>query len=102
KVLPLCFEEIQRCRPYFIGLLGERYGCINGLNSIDANLLESQSWLYECSNNSVTELEILFGVFNNEVIKGNAFIYFRDPGYIHLLPDDVRKNYTAENNEDAL
>ena len=23
-VLPICLEEITRCRPYFIGLLGER------------------------------------------------------------------------------
>src|SRR5437762_8378817 len=28
RVLPLCLEEIHRCRPYFIGLLGERYGWI--------------------------------------------------------------------------
>ena len=28
KVLPICLEEIKRCRPYFIGLLGERYGWI--------------------------------------------------------------------------
>ena len=26
KVLPICLAEIERCRPYFIGLLGERYG----------------------------------------------------------------------------
>src|SRR6266436_4405275 len=26
KVLPLCLEEIRCCRPYFIGLLSERYG----------------------------------------------------------------------------
>ena len=26
KVLPLCLAEIEHCRPYFIGLLGERYG----------------------------------------------------------------------------
>lgn len=25
QVLPICLEEIHRCRPYFIGLLGERY-----------------------------------------------------------------------------
>ena len=29
KVLPICLTEIQRCRPYFIGLLGERYGFKN-------------------------------------------------------------------------
>jgi len=28
EVLPICLEEIKRCRPYLIGLLGERYGWI--------------------------------------------------------------------------
>ena len=28
KVLPICLAEIERCRPYFIGLLGERYGWV--------------------------------------------------------------------------
>jgi len=28
KVRPLCLAEIERCRPYFIGLLGERYGWV--------------------------------------------------------------------------
>ena len=26
KVLPLCLQEIHRCQPYFIGLLGDRTG----------------------------------------------------------------------------
>lgn len=26
ETLPLCLGEIDRCRPYFISLLGERYG----------------------------------------------------------------------------
>src|SRR5712664_3823834 len=38
KVLPLCLEEIERCRPYFIGLLGERYGWVP--NSIPDELVQ--------------------------------------------------------------
>ena len=26
EVLPICLAEIDRARPYFIGMLGERYG----------------------------------------------------------------------------
>src|SRR2546423_15150986 len=26
KVLTICLDEIERCRPFFLGLLGERYG----------------------------------------------------------------------------
>ncbi len=28
KVLPLCLQEIEHCWPYFIGILGERYGWV--------------------------------------------------------------------------
>ena len=26
KVIPICLGVIGRCRPYFVGMLGERYG----------------------------------------------------------------------------
>ena len=26
KVIGICLAEIERCRPYFIGMLGDRYG----------------------------------------------------------------------------
>ncbi len=29
EVLPICLAEIERCHPYFIGLLGERVGRIS-------------------------------------------------------------------------
>jgi len=39
KVLPICLEEIRNCRrPYFIGLLGERYGWVQ--EEIPAAVLE--------------------------------------------------------------
>ena len=30
QVLPICLEEIRRCRPYFVELLGERCGPFGG------------------------------------------------------------------------
>src|SRR5438445_1856828 len=59
KVLPICLEEINRCRPYFIALLGERYGWIP--EQISSELLEKEPWLREQlgEGKSVTELEIL-------------------------------------------
>jgi len=29
KVLQICLAEIEHCRPYFIGMLGERYGWVD-------------------------------------------------------------------------
>ena len=28
KALTVCLDEIERCRPFFVGLLGERYGFV--------------------------------------------------------------------------
>ena len=100
KVLPLCLEEIHRCRPYFIGLLGERYGSVLDPASIPAELMESQPWLREHLQNSVTELEILYGVFTNKE-KGHASFYFRDPGYPELLRPEKRMDFAVESAEAA-
>src|SRR5271167_768046 len=61
KVLPICLEEINRCRPYFIGLLGERYGWVPQPLTISPELLAREPWLREHLHDgkSVTELEIL-------------------------------------------
>ena len=77
RVLPTCLAEIERCRPYFIGLLGERYGWVP--KEIDEELVKVQPWLKEHSERSVTELEILHGVLNNPKMKGQAFFYLRHP-----------------------
>lgn len=96
KVLPLCLEEIKNCRPYFIGLLGERYGWVP--DEIPADIIEREPWLKEHLNRSVTELEILHGVLNNPEAD-HAFFYFRDPSYIEKLPEGQR-NYFIEEKEE--
>ena len=79
KVLPICLAEIQNCRPYFIGILGERYGWVP--REMSEDLIQAQSWLKEHvqEGKSVTELEILHGVLNDPQIATHAFFYFRDP-----------------------
>ncbi len=101
KVLPICLEEINRCRPYFIGLLGERYGWVP--ESIPEELLEKEKWLLEQfrEHKSVTELEILHGVLRNPEMADNAFFYFRDPVYVNTVPEQDRKDFISENSEDA-
>ena len=98
KVLPICLEEIKRCRPYFIGLLGERYGWIP--ETLPADLIEREKWLKEHlhGKTSVTELEILHGVLNDPKMAGHAFFYFRDPKYIEAQD---KKVFAAENAKDA-
>src|SRR6185503_3997481 len=91
EVLPICLAEIQRCRPYFIGLLGERYGWVP--DEIPEELIGQEPWLNERLHNSVTELEILHGVLNNPKMCRHALFYFRDPGFIDSVPIEERPAY---------
>ena len=59
EVLPICLAEIDRCRPYFIGLLSERYGWVPEPGQIPQELIDDQPWLVEHIHKSVTELEIV-------------------------------------------
>ena len=86
KVLPICLEEIRSCRPFFIGILGERYGFIP--KKIRESLIEQEPWLMEHLEKSVTELEILHGVLNDPEMAEHAYFYFRDPSFSKTLPNE--------------
>ena len=87
-VLPICLAEIRRCRPYFLGLLGERYGWVP--DSLPPDIVTSEPWVAERPGRSVTELEILHGVLDDPAMAGHAFFYFRDPAYAALQPDALQ------------
>jgi hypothetical protein len=93
EVLPICLAEIDRSRPYFIGMLGERYGWIPPHEGFAPDLLEREPWLKKHQGGkSVTELEILHGVLKKKRMKSRAFFYFRSPAYArykggHYVPE---------------
>jgi len=89
KVLPICLAEIKRCQPYFIGLLGERYGWVP--IEIPQELIDREPWLAEHRGRSVTELEILHGVLINPQMADHTFFYLRDPAYIESLPPEKQE-----------
>jgi len=91
KVLPICLEEIRSCRPYFIGMLGERYGWVPF--EIPKELLEREEWLREHLEKSVTELEILHGVLNDPEMADHAYFYFRDPAWVESKSKEERGEF---------
>lgn len=98
EVLPICLAEIDRARPYFVGMLGERYGWIPSADDYAPDLLERQPWLEDHrGGRSVTELEILHGVLNDPAMAGRAFFYFRSSAYACSKGGD----YVANSPEDA-
>lgn len=100
EVLPVCLEEIHRCRPYFIGLLGERYGWVP--EEIPPELIEREGWLAEHRNQSVTELEILHGVLNNPEMANHAFFYFRDPSFADTVPQAEWENFREMGTQEEI
>jgi tetratricopeptide (TPR) repeat protein len=100
QALPICLAEIERCRPYFIGLLGERYGPPVG--KIHPDSLAREPWLRDHLNHSLTEIEILHAVLRNPAMCEHAFFYFRDRAYLNRLPEgDNPADFRSENADQA-
>jgi tetratricopeptide (TPR) repeat protein len=78
KTISICLEEIDKCRPYFLGIMGSHYGWRPELPDIekDPELLELYPWIRELviKNKSITELEFTYGVLNAETTD-STFIY---------------------------
>jgi hypothetical protein len=87
EVLPICLAEIDAARPFFIGVLGERYGWVP--EDIADELVARHPWLAEHRTSSVTELEIVHGVLNDPVMAGRSFFYFRDQAASLALGPDA-------------
>jgi hypothetical protein len=76
-VLPWCFSEINRCRPFFLCMLGERYGWVP--ERLPDHLLDREPWLHDYDGRSVTELEILHAALRRADPTMEAFFYLRSP-----------------------
>jgi nephrocystin-3 len=97
KAMLICLDEIDRSRPYFIGILGERYGWIP--DTIPSDMIERFPWLSEASDKSITEMEILYGALQPATTECRpyAYFYFRDPSYLERLPEgSVLSDFQAE------
>ena len=107
QALELCLQQIDRCRPeeegdrrpFFIGMLGERYGWVP--HAVRPEVLERYSWIPDYPQHSVTALEIIYGVLLNPPMHGQSFFYFRDPAFMDDVPDSLRKAVLAPVNDDA-
>jgi nephrocystin-3 len=95
EVLPICLAEIEKCRPYFIGILGQRYGYVP--RETHQELIAEQPWIADFKERSITELEILYGALKTPELASRSFFYFRDPGYLNKMPPERRGDYLPEN-----
>jgi tetratricopeptide (TPR) repeat protein len=86
-VLKVCLDEIKRCKPFFIGLLGDRYGWVPPEERMK-NALLGEDMETETEGKSVTALEIEFGVLASREQLNRSVFYFREPfDYSTLTPE---------------
>lgn len=96
KVIELCLQEIDACRPYFFSMLGERYGWIDPRAA--ERLTECFPHLLPFADRSVTELEIRHGALGPPIPNGRCFFYLRAAGYLdHLPPGSDRADFADDN-----
>lgn len=80
RILSVCMDEIDRSRPFFVGIVGDRYGWVppSSMNSDDK---------------SVTEMEIDYGALRNKESLKNAVICLRD---LNNVPEELHSIYYEE------
>jgi nephrocystin-3 len=97
----ICLEEIDKCRPYFIGLMGERYGWTpqddNAVVRVKENIAKDvQEW---CDNGrSVTEMEMIYGVLQKPEQAPYSYFYFCASS---LTEQKVKRALEKSNNQDS-
>jgi len=102
--LGIILDEIERSRPFFVGILGERYGRaasvpdgISPYGIPDASGLDRP---IEAGNGlSLTAMEILHGVLEHPETKETSFFYLRDPGFSVHVPEYKRREFVHESEE---
>jgi len=101
-IFNICLEEIDNCMPYFIGIVGHRYGWIpadDGVPCPDIDIPED----FPIPENklSVTMYEFLHGLFVPQANNQRCLIFLRSKDSYSNLPEEKRKEYieTGEKGE---
>lgn len=98
KVLHVCIDAIQNSKPYFIAILGERYGWVPSseiMMNIKRSLSEEQLLaLGDISTpKSVTEMEILLGAIGKQELLNHSFFCLRNPNSYKNMPSWKKSQY---------
>lgn len=77
EVLQVCLREIERSRPFFIGLIGDRYGWTPPADRMKA-AVEQVGFHNDIEGISVTELEVRYGALESNAPTVRAWFYLRE------------------------
>ena len=98
KVLSVCTSCIDSARPFFIGLLGERYGWIPSMErwkEFIAGLDEEEKQiLKDTAGCSVTEMEMVYGALSQESFDASHVLFFiRDDSSYEGVPESMLPSF---------
>ncbi|MGM9791707.1 MAG: DUF4062 domain-containing protein [Candidatus Cryptobacteroides sp.] len=104
KVLDVCTSCINSSRPFFIGLIGQRYGWIPpverwkefiaGLSEEDRELLK------DTEGCSVTEMEIVYGALSQGSFDSSHVLFFlRDEASYEGIPEELKSSFCESDPE---
>lgn len=89
-VLKVCLDEIDRCRPFLIVLLGDRYGWVPPAQRAAQAALE-RGFPMDVTGKSVTAMEIEYGVLTKPEVA-RSYFYLRSPlPYTEMDPQVSQK-----------
>ena len=110
RVVQVCLDRIDECRPFFLCFLGQRRGWVPHKNDIGGETYQIYKKLEEAGyagNASVTEMEILHalvdplhggrlaradGTLRELPAVEHAFFYLREPDYLDSITDSHLKD----------
>jgi tetratricopeptide (TPR) repeat protein len=105
RVLQVCLGEVERCRPFMIALLGDRYGWIPDHDRLREVVGAHADLFPRGMRPSVTAAEIVHGLWSNEAKGQRSFVYFRkfkgDPPHARMSPDEAQKWFDRPGSEAA-
>lgn len=102
RVVDVCLNNVDKCRPFLLCLLGQRRGWIPALSDINEETLLKFPGLKEyIGKSSITELEIIHGLLHplNDGSAGmrHAFFYHREPDYIEQIEsEEIRQIFELD------
>lgn len=105
KVIRTCLDEIDNSKPYFIGILGDRYGWQPDLKDliIDKETLYKYPWLSDdiCKHLSMTEIEMQYGVLRRKGAVNSAFYIKKNNNAVTEQRNLICKieKYSQDNNK---
>lgn len=98
-VLDLCYEAIDSCRPFFIGILAERYGHVLSSPQTSTKKTRIPS-IKTIGEYSITDLEFRYALLPQQQNNMRAFFYFRDPRVVRQIPcAHISSAYIEKNKE---